>query len=54
MIRTGEGEISQLIDLQQAKLRADEYLNIDSVLEETMHLLIIKPLRLDLFLPILV
>lgn len=45
LIRTGEGEISQLIDLQQAKLRSHEYLNIDSILEDTMHLLIIKPLR---------
>ena len=45
VLRTGEGEIKQLVDLQRVRLKANEYLNMDTILEDTMHLLIIKPLR---------
>ncbi|XP_023322029.1 uncharacterized protein LOC111696612 isoform X2 [Eurytemora carolleeae] len=45
LLRTGEGEIKQLVDLQRVRLKANEYLNMDTILEDTMHLLIIKPLR---------
>ncbi len=44
-LRTGEGELQQLIQLQRSRLRPTELLNVDTVLEEVIQALVTKPLR---------
>eukprot|EP00092_Neocalanus_flemingeri_P018925 GFUD01020501.1.p1 GENE.GFUD01020501.1~~GFUD01020501.1.p1 ORF type:complete len:785 (-),score=183.72 GFUD01020501.1:94-2232(-) len=42
---TGEGELFQLLKLERAKLSPDQFLDLDTILEEVMHDLIVRPLR---------
>lgn len=48
LVRTGEGELQQLIQLQRSRLRPTELLNVDTILEEVIQTLVTKPLRLHL------
>lgn len=45
LVKSGEGDLHVLLDNERGKLRQDEFLNIDSILEEVMHKLVILPLK---------
>jgi hypothetical protein len=45
LVKSGEGDLHVLLDNERGKLRQDEFLNIDSILEEVMHQLVILPLK---------
>ena len=45
LVRTGEGELHQLIEVERSKLRPHQFLNIDNTIEEVMHQVVINPLR---------
>ena len=45
LIITGEGEFFQLLKLERAKLSPDQFLDLDTILEEVMQNLIVRPLR---------
>jgi len=45
LIITGEGELFQLLKLERAKLSPDQFLDLDTILEEVMQNLIVRPLR---------
>eukprot|EP00092_Neocalanus_flemingeri_P001885 GFUD01002012.1.p1 GENE.GFUD01002012.1~~GFUD01002012.1.p1 ORF type:complete len:1027 (+),score=286.47 GFUD01002012.1:361-3441(+) len=51
LVRTGEENLNQIIEVERAKLSPNQFLNIDSAIEEVMHQVVIKPLRekLELF-----
>ena len=44
LIRHGEGDLHALISEERTKLNSDQFLNVDLLLEESMHALIIGPL----------
>ncbi|XP_076306091.1 protein sprint-like isoform X2 [Tachypleus tridentatus] len=45
LVKNGEGKFSELIKQEQGKLQANKFLNIDLIIEETLHELVIKPLK---------
>ena len=45
LIITGEGELFQLLKLLKAKLSPDQYLDLDTILEDVIQGLIVRPLR---------
>ncbi|XP_022246869.1 protein sprint-like isoform X2 [Limulus polyphemus] len=45
LVKNGEGKFAELIKQEQGKLQADKFLNIDLIIEETLHELVIKPLK---------
>jgi isoleucyl-tRNA synthetase len=48
LVRHGEGELHQIIKDERMKLNSDEFLNVDLILEEIMHTLILGPLTVHL------
>jgi len=48
LVRHGEGELHQIIKEERMKLNSDEFLNVDLILEEIMHTLILGPLTVHL------
>uniref|UniRef100_A0A182MUP7 VPS9 domain-containing protein n=1 Tax=Anopheles culicifacies TaxID=139723 RepID=A0A182MUP7_9DIPT len=49
LVKHGEGEFAGEVQKARAQLKADEFLNLDSILEEVMHKLVILPLREHLY-----
>ncbi|XP_052867077.1 protein sprint isoform X1 [Anopheles cruzii] len=49
LVKHGEGEFAAEVQKARAQLNADEFLNLDSILEEVMHKLVILPLREHLY-----
>uniref|UniRef100_A0A182YHK8 VPS9 domain-containing protein n=1 Tax=Anopheles stephensi TaxID=30069 RepID=A0A182YHK8_ANOST len=49
LVKHGEGDFGGEVQKARAQLKADEFLNLDSILEEVMHKLVILPLREHLY-----
>ena len=49
LVKHGEGDFSQEVQKARGLLKADEFLNLDQILEGVMHQLIIIPLREHLY-----
>lgn len=49
LVKHGEGDFSQEVQKARGLLKADEFLNLDQILEGVMHQLIIMPLREHLY-----
>uniref|UniRef100_A0A4Y0AX31 VPS9 domain-containing protein n=1 Tax=Anopheles funestus TaxID=62324 RepID=A0A4Y0AX31_ANOFN len=49
LVKHGEGDFAAEVQKARAQLKADEFLNLDSILEEVMHKLVILPLREHLY-----
>ncbi|XP_053696770.1 protein sprint [Sabethes cyaneus] len=49
LVKHGEGEFANEVQKARSQLKSDEFLNLDSILEEVMHRLVILPLREHLY-----
>lgn len=49
LVKHGEGEFQNEVLRARARLRADEFLNLDQILEGVMHRLVVVPLRQHLY-----
>ncbi|XP_049526201.1 protein sprint isoform X15 [Dermacentor silvarum] len=49
LLKHGEGQFEQLVQEEQSKLKPDEFMNIDAIIEVSLHRLVIKPLRRYLY-----
>ncbi|XP_055595631.1 protein sprint isoform X4 [Uranotaenia lowii] len=49
LVKHGEGDFSSEVQKARSQLKPDEFLNLDSILEEVMHRLVILPLREHLY-----
>ncbi|KAM7289371.1 protein sprint [Ixodes scapularis] len=49
LLKHGEGQFEQLVQEEQLKLKSDEFMNIDAIIEVSLHRLVIKPLRRYLY-----
>ncbi|XP_058826014.1 protein sprint isoform X2 [Topomyia yanbarensis] len=49
LVKHGEGEFAAEVQKARSQLKSDEFLNLDSILEEVMHRLVILPLREHLY-----
>uniref|UniRef100_A0A182Q2Z6 Protein sprint n=1 Tax=Anopheles farauti TaxID=69004 RepID=A0A182Q2Z6_9DIPT len=49
LVKHGEGEFAGEVQKARAQLKPDEFLNLDAILEEVMHKLVILPLREHLY-----
>ncbi|XP_035210359.1 protein sprint-like isoform X3 [Stegodyphus dumicola] len=45
LLKHGEGRFENLLQEERSKLRSDEFLDIDAVIEDSLHKLVIKPLK---------
>lgn len=45
LVKHGEGQLDQMIDRERTKLKPNEFLNIDAILESALHRLVIKPMK---------
>ena len=45
LVKHGEGQLDQTINNERTKLKPNEFLNIDAILESALHRLVIKPLK---------
>ncbi|XP_022241173.1 uncharacterized protein LOC111085687 isoform X2 [Limulus polyphemus] len=50
LVKNGEGKFVELIMQERGKLQANKFLNMDLIIEETLHELVIKPLKDDIYL----
>jgi len=44
LLRTGEGQLHQVIEQERTNLQPHQFLNIDTAIEQAMHLVVIEPL----------
>ena len=49
LVKHGEGQLAQMVQTERAKLKSNEFLNIDALLESALHRLVIKPLKKFLY-----
>uniref|UniRef100_A0A0K8UX27 Protein sprint n=1 Tax=Bactrocera latifrons TaxID=174628 RepID=A0A0K8UX27_BACLA len=49
LVKHGEGKFHQEIEAARSRLKADEFLNLDAILETVMHELVVLPLREHLY-----
>jgi hypothetical protein len=49
LVKHGEGDFAREVQLARSKLKSDEFLNLDTILESVMHRLIVLPLREHLY-----
>ncbi|XP_067637546.1 protein sprint isoform X2 [Eurosta solidaginis] len=49
LVKHGEGKFHQEIEAERLRLKADEFLNLDAILETVMHQLVVLPLREHLY-----
>ncbi|GFU17087.1 protein sprint [Trichonephila clavipes] len=45
LLKHGEGRFENLLQEERSKLKSDEFLDIDAVIEDSLHKLVIKPLK---------
>ncbi len=45
LVKHGEGQLDQMVQQERSKLKQNEFLNIDAILEGALHKLVIKPLK---------
>jgi Ras and Rab interactor 2/3 len=49
LVKHGEGDFAREVQMARSKLKPDEFLNLDTILEGVMHRLIVLPLREHLY-----
>ncbi|XP_055904339.1 protein sprint isoform X2 [Eupeodes corollae] len=49
LVKHGEGKFHQEVESARARLKSDEFLNLDAILETVMHQLVVLPLRDHLY-----
>ncbi|CAB0015899.1 unnamed protein product [Nesidiocoris tenuis] len=49
LVTHGEREFERQVEKERSKLRANEFLNLDAILEGVMHKLVVRPLKEHLF-----
>ncbi|BFZ11807.1 hypothetical protein BsWGS_14845 [Bradybaena similaris] len=49
LVKHGEGELKKLIEMQRNKLGANEILNIDAIIEQALHVCVLKPLKYHIY-----
>lgn len=49
LLKHGEGQFEQLVQEERSKLKPNEFVNIDAVIEEALHRLVIRPLKQYLY-----
>ncbi|XP_036339561.1 protein sprint isoform X2 [Rhagoletis pomonella] len=49
LVKHGEGKFHQEVEAARSRLKADEFLNLDAILETVMHQLVVLPLREHLY-----
>ncbi|XP_064483838.1 protein sprint-like isoform X2 [Ornithodoros turicata] len=49
LLKHGEGQFEQLVQEEQTRLKPHEFMNIDAVIEEALHRLVIRPLKQYLY-----
>ena len=45
LVKHGEGQLEDIIERERSKLGVNEILNIDSLIETTLHICVLKPLK---------
>ncbi|XP_061172752.1 uncharacterized protein LOC133182059 [Saccostrea echinata] len=49
LVKHGEGELEDLIEHERARLRQNEILNIDNIIERSLHICVLHPLKLHIY-----
>lgn len=49
LVKHGEGELEDLIEHERSRLRQDEILNIDNIIERSLHICVLHPLKLHIY-----
>lgn len=49
LVKHGEGKFHQEVEAARSRLKSDEFLNLDAILETVMHQLVVLPLREHLY-----
>lgn len=49
LVKHGEGELEDLIEQERSRLRQDEILNIDNIIERSLHICVLHPLKLHVY-----
>ncbi|CAG5124875.1 unnamed protein product [Candidula unifasciata] len=49
LVKHGEGELENLIERERSKLGIDEILNIDAIIEQALHICVLKPLKYHIY-----
>ena len=49
LVQTGEAQLHAVIDSERRKLGADQFLNIDAIIEGALHVCVVKPLKKHLY-----
>ena len=49
LVKHGEGELEDLIEHERARLKQDEILNIDNIIERSLHICVLHPLKLHIY-----
>ena len=49
LVKHGEGKLEDLIERERNKLKVNEILNIDSILEQSLHICVLKPVKHHLY-----
>lgn len=45
LVNSGEGQFSRLVQEERAKLKSNEFLNLDTILEGVLHRIVVRPLK---------
>uniref|UniRef100_A0A0N5ADU5 VPS9 domain-containing protein n=1 Tax=Syphacia muris TaxID=451379 RepID=A0A0N5ADU5_9BILA len=49
LVKHGEGELHEIIEKERARLNANEFLNIDAILEAILHKIVLSPVKPHLY-----
>uniref|UniRef100_A0A183EE56 RUN domain-containing protein n=1 Tax=Gongylonema pulchrum TaxID=637853 RepID=A0A183EE56_9BILA len=49
LVKHGEGELHDLIEKERSRLNANEFLNIDAILEAVLHKIVLCPVKPHLY-----
>ncbi|XP_056021245.1 uncharacterized protein LOC130054716 isoform X3 [Ostrea edulis] len=49
LVKHGEGELEDLIERERGRLKKDEILNIDNIIERSLHICVLHPLKLHIY-----
>ncbi|XP_035827670.1 uncharacterized protein LOC101853809 [Aplysia californica] len=49
LVKHGEGELEDLIERERSKLKVNEILNIDAILEQSLHVCVLRPVKHHLY-----
>uniref|UniRef100_T1JA31 VPS9 domain-containing protein n=1 Tax=Strigamia maritima TaxID=126957 RepID=T1JA31_STRMM len=49
LVKHGEGQFEMVVQMERSKLKANEFLNLDAILEGVLHKIVIKPLKKHIY-----